>query len=283
MSGPDTEPAGATHRARWRRFSPSMGWRAFWSEIVIVVLGVVIALAANEAVQEWNWRQKVADAETRLQGDIAWAFLWGAEAYVSQPCIDAQLAALGRNVLESGDTLVPQPVITANTSLQYVVRMPNRPHRFPVWDTLVADGTAAHFAPRRQAYLGRISSELALARDGTAEARHLNGRLMVMRDPIPLDPAVRSGLLATINELRFIGRYEAVAAQQRLRRIADAGDAPPAAIVERFLNASGKYPSGSDYSGMTRFCTARGLPIADWRDYRKISVAIGPPGMAIGK
>ena len=170
MSGPDTEPAGATHRARWRRFSPSMGWRAFWSEIVIVVLGVVIALAANEAVQEWNWRQKVADAETRLQGDIAWAFLWGAEAYVSQPCIDAQLAALSRNVLESGDTLVPQPVITANTSLQYVVRMPNRPHRFPVWDTLVADGTAAHFAPRRQAYLGRISIELALARDRRAEA-----------------------------------------------------------------------------------------------------------------
>ena len=48
MSGPDTEPAGATRRSRWRRFSPSMGWRAFWSEIVIVVLGVVIALAAGK-------------------------------------------------------------------------------------------------------------------------------------------------------------------------------------------------------------------------------------------
>ena len=55
----EPEPA---HRSRWHRFSPSMGWRAFWSEIVIVVLGVVIALAANEAVQEWNWRNKVKDA-----------------------------------------------------------------------------------------------------------------------------------------------------------------------------------------------------------------------------
>ena len=26
-----------------------MGWKAFWSEILIVVLGVAIALAANEA------------------------------------------------------------------------------------------------------------------------------------------------------------------------------------------------------------------------------------------
>ena len=147
-----------------------MGWRAFWSEIVIVVLGVVIALAANEAVQEWSWRNRVENAETRLRSDIAWAFLWGAEFYASQPCIDAQLAALSRNLLESGDTLKPQPVLTANTGVQYVVRMPNRPHRFPVWDMLVADGTATHFAPRRQAYLGRISIELALARDGRAEA-----------------------------------------------------------------------------------------------------------------
>ena len=126
MSEP--QPSGEVRRSRWQRFSPSMGWKAFWSEIVIVVLGVAIALAANEAVQDWTWRNKVQDAETRLRDDIAWAFLWGAEVYVSQPCIDEQLAALSRNVLDSGDTLTPQPVYTANTTLQYVVRMPNRPH-----------------------------------------------------------------------------------------------------------------------------------------------------------
>ena len=90
-------------RSRWQRFSPSMGWPAFWSEILIVVLGVVIALAANEAVEDWNWRNKVRDAEARLQGDIAWVFLWSAEKSVTQPCVDAQLAAMSRNVLDSGD------------------------------------------------------------------------------------------------------------------------------------------------------------------------------------
>ena len=147
----------------------------------------------------------------------------------------------------------------------------------------MADGTAAHFAPQRQAYLGRISGDMAQARESTAEARHLNGRLMAMRDPIALDPAVRADLLTSINELRFLGRYEALAAQQRMRRIADAGDAPSTDVVELFLNASAKHPSGADYSGMAQFCTARGLPIADWRDYRKITVSIGPPGMGIGK
>lgn len=283
MSGPPDESAGSAHRSRWRRFSPSMGWRAFWSEILIVVLGVVIALAANAAVENWNWRNKVKDAETRLRSDIAWAFLWGTELYASQPCIDAQLAALSRNVLESGNTLKPQPIHTSNTMLQFVVRMPNRPHRFPVWDTLVADGTATHFAPQRQAYLGRISGDMALARASVTDARRLGGRLLVMRDPIALDPVVRADLLTDINELRSIARYEALNAQQRMRRIADAGDAPTTDIVELFLNASGKYPSGSDYSGMTQFCAARGLPVADWRDYRQITVSMTPPGMGIGK
>ena len=43
-------------------------------------------------------------------------------------------------------------------------------------------------------------------------------------------------------------------------------------MVARFLNASGKNPSGADFSGMAQFCTARHLPVADWRDYQKLPV-----------
>ena len=280
----DVQTPDSAPRSRWRRFSPSMGWRAFWSEIVIVVLGVVIALAANEAVQDWSWRNKVRDSETRLHGDITWTFLWVAEKYVSQPCIDAQLAALSRIVLESEDTLKPQPVFTANTKVQYVVRMPNRPYRFPTWDALVADGTASHFAPERQAFFGRISDDMAQARAGETESRRLMGRLLVMRDPIPLDPMVRAELLTNINELRSLTTIEALNSQQRMRRIADAGNAPTADIVERFLNASGKYPSGNDFSGTVPFCKAKGFPLADWRDYRKITVSADfHPATRVGK
>lgn len=280
-----SEPNGvqAASRSRWRRFSPSMGWRAFWSEIVIVVLGVVIALAANEAVQDWSWRTKVQDSETRLNGDITWAFLWVAEKYVSQPCIDAQLAALSRIVLESGETLTPVPVLTSS-NVRYVVRMPNRPYRFPTWDALVADGTATHFAPKRQAFLGRISDDMAEARQSEAETRRLMGSLMVMRDPIPLDPSVRADLLTHIEELRSLTMFETVSAQQRLRLIADSGSAPPADVVESFLNISARNASGSEFSGTVQYCKAHGLPLADWRDYRKVTVSdFFHPATRVGK
>jgi len=283
MNGPQDEPAGAAHRSRWRRFSPSMGWRAFWSEIVIVVLGVVIALAANEAVQDWNWRNKVKDAEARLQGDIAWAFLWAAEKYASQPCMDAQLATMARNVLDSGDTLQPMPVV-GSLNLQMVVRMPNRPYRFPVWDALLADGTASHFATQRQALYARISDGMAMSRSSEVETRRLGGNLLRMRDPIPLDPVVRADLLGDINNLRSLTAYEGLNAQQRMRVIADAGIAPPDEMVERFLNVSGKNPNGADFSGMPHFCKTQGLPIGDWRDYRKLpAINLLYPGVGVAR
>jgi hypothetical protein len=260
-----------------------MGWRAFWSEIVIVVLGVAIALAANEAVESWNWRNKVEDGEARLQVDVHWAFLWAAEKYVSQPCVDAQLAALGSNVLDSRTTLAPAPLITNTLGMQYVVRMPNRPYRFPVWNALLADGTASHFSPQRQAFMGRISDDMLNSSRSEAEIRTLMGRLLVMRDPIALDPAVRANLLTDINQLRSLNAIEALNAQQRMRRIADAGSAPTPKHVELFINASGRNAPGSDYSGTAFFCRSRDLPLADWRDYRKISVNTQIPGTRTGK
>ena len=242
-----------------------MGWQAFWSEIVIVVLGVAIALAANEAVQEWNWRNKVADAEARLQGDIAWAFLWAAEKYATQPCVDAQLAALRRNVLENGSTLKPASVLTSS-NVSYVVRIPNRPYRFPVWDALVGDGTASHFLPERQAFLGRINDAMDQARTSETETRRLMGRLLVMRDPIALDAVVRADLLTQINELRTLTSVEALNALQRMRVIVDAGSAPSADIVEAFVNGADTNASAADASGTVQFCKAQGLPLADWHD-----------------
>jgi len=276
-----TPPGTPLHRSRWHRFSPSMGWRAFWSEIVIVVLGVVIALAANEAVQDWTWNNKVADAETRLQGDIAWAFLWAAEKSASQPCIDAQLAAMARNVLESGDELKPMPVVTG---MQFVVRMPNRPYRFPVWDALLADGTASHFSTQRQALFGRISDGMATSRTFEMETRRIGGNLLLMRDPIALDPVVRADLLTNINNLRSLTAIEGLQSKQRMRVIADAGIAPPDEMVERFLNADGKNPSGADFSGMPHFCITKGLPVGDWRDYQKLpAINIFYPGAGVAK
>ncbi|MEO6226239.1 MAG: hypothetical protein ABIO61_00060, partial [Thermomonas sp.] len=126
-------------RSRWSRFSPSMGWRAFWSEILIVVLGVAIALAASEAVQDWSWRNKVVDAEARILSDTDAVFEWSAEQYTVQPCINAQLDGLARRVMDSGATLNAAPDYSdVNTQVhsRFVLRAPTRQWQFLIWEAL---------------------------------------------------------------------------------------------------------------------------------------------------
>jgi len=44
----------------------SRSWRGFIAEIMVIVLGVLIALAAGNVAEDLNWRRKVAAGERQL-------------------------------------------------------------------------------------------------------------------------------------------------------------------------------------------------------------------------
>lgn len=243
----------AARTSRWARFAPSMGWRAFISEIVIVVLGVAIALAAGEAVEDWNWRQRVKDAESRLQADLDFASFWLNEASVTQPCIDAQLEALTRRLTDSEDVLDPAPVVMEG-SRRVLLRMPLRAFDFPVWGALLADGTANRFTRERQLALGLVDQDMRRAALREAEIDEIHGRLMVMAHPLQLDAPSRQRLLGEIEALRFRVAAHGATAGNVVRLIRDyLGSAPAQGDVQAFL----------DGSRTVQYCREQGLPLAD--------------------
>ena len=256
-----TAPA---RRSRWQRFAPSMGWKAFWSEILIVVLGVAIALAASEAVQDWNWRNKVTDGEARLREDTAYVFGWSAERYATAPCVDAQLAALIGRVMDSGERLDPAPIHTS-LSMRRTLMAPQRPFRFPIWDALVADGTASRLSPQRQALYGRLGDSMARMRLRAEDYMRLRGRMLVLGHPIALDAVTRNHLLTDLEELRAMNAADARSLGQDMDFITREGLAPDAKYVEEFLASS-----------LTmQFCREQRLPMNDWRDTSSTMVGAG--------
>ena len=50
---------------------PLRGWRAFAGEVGIIVVGVLIALGAEQVVENWNWHQKVGIVRQSLMGELA--------------------------------------------------------------------------------------------------------------------------------------------------------------------------------------------------------------------
>ena len=73
---------------------PLHGWRAFAGEVGIIVLGVLIALAAEQVVANLHWRHKVGVIRQSLMGELGndrarW------ESNMSQvPCAKREVAAL---------------------------------------------------------------------------------------------------------------------------------------------------------------------------------------------
>ena len=79
----DQPEADATYRLR------NLAW-----EIGIIVSGVLIALAAQQAVESWSWRQKVAAVEKSMDEEITNSLLASAEVRHLNQCSTAQIDGL---------------------------------------------------------------------------------------------------------------------------------------------------------------------------------------------
>ena len=77
------------------------GWRAFAGEVAIIVLGVMIALGAEQVVEDWHWRNEVMDAQRALDREAAYDLGAVKKRQQEIPCIDRRLREI--RTLLTGD------------------------------------------------------------------------------------------------------------------------------------------------------------------------------------
>jgi hypothetical protein len=106
-------------------------WRELFKEWGIIVLGVLTALLAEQAVQSIDWRHKVTVADSEMSNELSAGD--GPQAYVRvaiHDCVDARLDDI-RKAVESGDRLRSRRLIDS-------FWLPNR-----TWDSLARDAATA--------------------------------------------------------------------------------------------------------------------------------------------
>jgi hypothetical protein len=82
---------------------PRDGWRAFAGEVGVIVLGVLIALGAQQAVEVIQMRRDVAAFRQTINTEIA-KNLWVYQYRMSQvACVDRKLDDFKRWILQAGD------------------------------------------------------------------------------------------------------------------------------------------------------------------------------------
>lgn len=71
------------------------GWRDFLKEVGIIVVGVLIALSAEQIVESWHWRKETAAARDALRREAADNLSAALQRSQQQPCVEQRLKEIG--------------------------------------------------------------------------------------------------------------------------------------------------------------------------------------------
>jgi len=124
------------------------GWRKFGGEIAIIVFGVLIALAAGQLAEDWNWSRKVSEARQRLAPELGEGLGQAVLYERVLPCTERRLDEIATIVADAQKNGRLPPLGDVGQTYWFTWTT-------GVWQSLVADQTATHFKhDEAQAYVG---------------------------------------------------------------------------------------------------------------------------------
>lgn len=241
---------------RMLKLNPPNGWRAVAWELAIVTLGVLIALAAQQWVEERSWRAKVNQSKAAIRDELAKHYSWSVEWRVLEPCILAQIDSLQQRIQRSGNRLDPAPLYSDEAISQFVLRMPSKDYADGAWQAAISDGVAPRLDPKLRVELNDHYMQASTVQDEAVKNTETFTSLRTLGRAIPLDPMVRYTLLERLDALRGRADFMDLQSGQLINHIEKAGMVPDAARARRDVERFGTY----------KFCKARGLPLRSFAD-----------------
>jgi hypothetical protein len=169
-------------------------WRDFFKEVGIIVLGVSVALAGEEAVGWYNWKHEVAVVQDSLNDELSDTLFAAMERVKIADCQRRTLDRLDQIADESRGTLVlrSDPV------------MRNRVWGTAAWDAAVASGAIAHMAHDDRNTYASLFSAVRLFRDMNLRQEELWATISAYRRPRPLTETSRERFVEAVAQLRAL-------------------------------------------------------------------------------
>ena len=132
---------------------PLHGWREFAGEVGIIVVGVLIALGAQQVVERWQWNQSAEQASHAIQLELAVQQRDAVERLVVQPCLTGQLRALATRLASFRGGMWKGTPMTVNQrsdrdaqqrAIVAAYRAPERLWVSDAWQTARSNGSLNH-------------------------------------------------------------------------------------------------------------------------------------------
>lgn len=184
---------------------PLHGWREFIGEVGIIVVGILLALGAEQLIEQRHWREQAALAKEAMKGDLANAALMGYERMAIKPCLDARITELAGRLQNGGDRWPASPLkfvsSTALNVLPMAYRTPSRPVPIDAWDNALANGTLDHLPPDQVTAFSGLFNQVRHWEQLNGEEQAAASRLTPLSFDRHLDERSRSEFLAQLAEV----------------------------------------------------------------------------------
>ncbi len=208
---PPTEPAPApeeTPPVEIHKPKAVHNWREFLVELGTITLGVCIALAAEQTVEFFHWRNQVQEARESIATEMAVSVGYGIERVRTEGCIEKRLDALAR-ILDAASASGTLPPVGDIGAPHY------RPWPSGAWNSMVASQVATHFSRPELAELSGTYEQIALQRANNQAEIAVWADLAAMAGPgRRLDPALDAALHIALSRARYYNRAMALVGGQ---------------------------------------------------------------------
>ena len=141
-SAVDAEKAMHIHRPK-----PLHGARDLLTEIGVIVVGIVIALAGQQVVEAWHWSHQTRETEDALRVEIQVSVDNVAERIALDGCLRRQLTAL--QVAAVARTPLARPAANPARVVPDLYESPWRAWTWGSWEAAMASGALSHMTPTR--------------------------------------------------------------------------------------------------------------------------------------
>ncbi|MEO7635366.1 MAG: hypothetical protein ABIS38_06945 [Sphingomicrobium sp.] len=217
---------------------PRDGWRVFAGEVGVIVLGVLLALGAQQVVENRADRVRADSAIVALRAEAAESDFAANEIEITRPCVLTQLDAIEKRMVVGNRALLP--LFSDNVySANYVVRTPSRGYPDGAWQSVSTTDVLRRLESKKERYISAFYAQLATQRLDSMRVRASVHELNVLGYMVPAGEAERMRLITTIERLRGdIGHMDLVAGQLR-DSLAAAGLLASKSFVAKNLGDSG--------------------------------------------
>lgn len=173
---------------------PLHGWREFVGEVGIIVLGVLIALGAEQAIEGVHDRQVAAQSRRDVRDEVGWNLGFYRSRIIESSCVAARLAELSK--------IVEQGTVPKDT-----VKWVGRPLVFAPfaerWRAVTSSARTAMFPAVEQ---GRLDAIYAIFQSIEQESRNeqdaWTGLDTIEQLDGPIDAGTRFALLRALQQAR---------------------------------------------------------------------------------